>query len=162
MLLVCRRHKKCRFLTIQFTAVDNNRKRYVWHLFYVALCDQHSKLWIILTGILTGLVLSSNGICLNTQLSVKVNIFSFANIGVPKLWIVKWGFMIKFYFEVCPTFIESLFKTHDVWCIYKVWRKTIPDVDNTNWEEPFSDVKVCVLYKQLEVMTSCCWKFAFL
>ena len=26
----------------------------------------------------------------------------------------EWGFMIKFYFEVCPTFIESLFKTHDV------------------------------------------------
>ena len=30
-------------------------------------------------SILTGLVLSSNGICLNTQLAVKVNIFSFAN-----------------------------------------------------------------------------------
>ena len=39
----------------------------------------------ILTGILTGLVLSSNDICLNTQLSVKVNIFTFANIGVLKL-----------------------------------------------------------------------------
>ena len=40
---------------------------------------------VILTGILTGLVLSSNGICLNTQFSVKVNNFSFANIGLLKL-----------------------------------------------------------------------------
>ena len=39
---------------------------------------------VVLTGILTGLVLSSNGICLNTQLAVKVNIFSFANFGVLK------------------------------------------------------------------------------
>ena len=63
--------------------------------------------------ILTDLVLSSNGICLNTKLADKVNILSCVNFGV-----AKWGFMIKFYFEVCPTFIESLFKRHDVWCIY--------------------------------------------
>ena len=46
---------------------------------------QTEVLRLILTGILTGIVLSSNGICLNTQLAVKVNIFSFANIGVLKL-----------------------------------------------------------------------------
>ena len=88
-----------------------------YHIVYLTI--KYSKTNIracqpILTGILTGLVLSSNGICLNTHLSVKVNIFSFANIGVLNLRIVKWGFMIKFYFEVCQTFIESLFKTHDV------------------------------------------------
>ena len=37
----------------------------------------------------------------------------------------------------------------------------IPDVDNMDWEESFSDVEVCMLYKQLEVMSSCCWKVAF-
>ena len=56
------------------------------------MCDIYNLIYLfkktlklILTDILTGLVLSSNGICLNTQLSVKVNIFSFANIGVLKL-----------------------------------------------------------------------------
>ena len=113
---------------------------------------------MIYTGILQGLVLSSNSICLNTQLAVKVCISWCANFNVAYLWVVMWGFMTKFYFDVCPTFFESLFETDDLWCIYNAWEKTIPDFDNTDWEETLTDVEVCMLHKQRQAMSSCCWK----
>ena len=50
----------------------------------IDFCKCYCKRYLIYI-ILTGLVLSSNVICLNTQLAVKVNIFSFANFGVLKL-----------------------------------------------------------------------------
>ena len=40
---------------------------------------------VLLQGILTGLLLNSNGICLNTQLAVKVNILLCDNLGVVEL-----------------------------------------------------------------------------
>ena len=58
--------------------------------------------------ILTGLVLSTNDICLNTQLTVLVNILWYVNFGAAK--VVKSGFMFKCYFEVCQTFVEPLLK----------------------------------------------------
>ena len=47
----------------------------------------------------------------STLNSPSVNIMWCVNFGVVKLRVVKWGFMIKFYLEVSPTFVESLFKT---------------------------------------------------
>ena len=44
---------------------------------------------------LTGLVLSSSGISLNTQPAVKINILWYVNFGVVQLWVVKWGVMMK-------------------------------------------------------------------
>ena len=59
---------------------------------------------MLLTGIYRGLVLSSNGIRLNTHLAIKVNIFG-VDYGAVKLRVVKGGLMITFYFEACPTFV---------------------------------------------------------
>ena len=34
--------------------------------------------------------------------------------------------MVKFYFKVCTTFVDSLFETHDVWCIYNAEGRRLP------------------------------------
>ena len=58
-------------------------------------------------SIITGLAQRSSGICLITQLAVCVNILWCVNFGVAKHWVAKWGIIITFYLEVCPTLVES-------------------------------------------------------
>ena len=66
----------CHKLSHYLCTIVNSHASFMHEVAHSCYYDYYfDALAIILTGILTGLVLSSNGICFNTQLSVKVNIF---------------------------------------------------------------------------------------
>ena len=54
----------------------------------------------------------------STLSSLSVKICWCVNLDVVKLLVVKGDFIIKFYSKVCPTFVKSLFETHDASCIH--------------------------------------------